>query len=298
MTERYLLRYFLAVVDSGNFSHAASATHVTQPTLSAGIAKLEEQMGVSLFHRNNRRVHLTEAGTRLLPYARRIESQFNQSLDAVRQIEPVRLLRIGILNTISINLISSAAEQMLKSDPSLRVEFVDGSERELTSKLAQGRVDLALTLVNRGGDRFEEKPLFEEGYVAALPVSDPLAGRPTLNAEELAASVMIVRRQCEALSETSRYFTERGVRPFFAYRSSQDERVMSMIAAGLGMTIVPESYFHKGVTQAKLNGFNVKRTIGFVLSSSTNSAFDLNLKCVNLFEEKLLSAIAIEKASN
>ena len=73
MIERYLLRYFLAVVDQGNFSRAAAHCLVSQPTLSVGIAKLEQAVGAPLFLRSNQRVELTEAGSRLLSHARRIE---------------------------------------------------------------------------------------------------------------------------------------------------------------------------------------------------------------------------------
>ena len=66
MIERYLLRYFLAVVDQGNFSRAAAHCLVSQPTLSVGIAKLEQAVGAPLFLRSNQRVELTEAGSRLM----------------------------------------------------------------------------------------------------------------------------------------------------------------------------------------------------------------------------------------
>ena len=72
MLDRYLLRYFLAVVDHGNFSRAASQCNVSQPTLSVGVAKLEREVGAPLFVRSNQRVELTEAGARFLPHARRI----------------------------------------------------------------------------------------------------------------------------------------------------------------------------------------------------------------------------------
>ncbi|KCZ48037.1 LysR family transcriptional regulator [Hyphomonas sp. CY54-11-8] len=270
MIDRYLVRYFLAVVDSGNFSRAAQRMNVAQPTLSIGIAKLEELVGASLFDRNNKRVNLTDAGARFLPYARRIESEFNRSLAAIQEVQPSKVLKLGILNTISSTLVQSAIAQMLAADPSQRIEVVDGSEREIVNSIGRGRVDVALTLVERGGERLGEEVLFEEGYVAALPRTHPQAGKSVLKAEDLADSIMIVRRQCEALSETSRYFTERGVRPFFAYRSSQDDRVMAMVAAGLGLTVVPESHGAPGVWQARLTGFDLTRKIGLMYSPDVN----------------------------
>ena len=77
MIDRYLLRYFLAVIDHGNFSKAAVQCKVSQPTLSVGIAKLERLLDKSLFHRTNRRVELTEGGAHLAVHARRIEGDFN-----------------------------------------------------------------------------------------------------------------------------------------------------------------------------------------------------------------------------
>jgi len=270
MIDRYLVRYFLAVVDNGNFSRAARRMNVAQPTLSIGIAKLEELVGASLFDRNNKRVNLTEAGARFLPFARRIEGEFNRSLAAIQEVHPSKVLKLGILTTISSSLVQSAIAQMLGADPSQRIEIVDGSERELVNSIGRGRVDAALTLVERSGERFGEEVLFEEGYVAALPRTHPQAGKSVLKAEDLAGSIMIVRRQCEALSETSRYFTEHGVRPFFAYRSSQDDRVMAMVAAGLGLTVVPESHAAPGVWQARLTGFDLTRKIGLMFSSDAN----------------------------
>ncbi|MCI4644595.1 MAG: LysR family transcriptional regulator [Hyphomonadaceae bacterium] len=271
MIDRYLIRYFLAVVDNGTFSRAAERVNVSQPALSVAVAKLERHLGTELFHRSNRRIHLTDAGARFLPHARRIESEFNRAESSLQGIQPMKQLRLGILNTIPSAIIAPAIGQMLKADANMRVEVVERSERELVNQVARERVDVALTLVERGGDRFGEEVLFEEGYVAVLPEDHPCAGQAVLNAEDLADSVMIVRRHCEALSETSRYFTERGVRPFFAYRSSNDDRVMAMIAAGLGLTIMPASHTAPGAWRAQMAGFDLKRHVGFMFGAGVDA---------------------------
>jgi DNA-binding transcriptional LysR family regulator len=101
--------------------------------------------------------------------------------------------------------------------------------------------------VGRGADRFAELPLRTEGYALALAAAHPLAGGVEIAAERLAGEVMIVRRHCEARSDTSRFFTERGVCPHFALRSTNDERVLQMVAAGLGLTVMPVCYGAEGV---------------------------------------------------
>src|SRR6201996_5792607 len=99
MIDRYLLRYFLAVIDQGNFSKAAASCHVSQPTLSVGIAKLEGLLGRALFHRTNRRVELTEAGARFAVHARRIEGEFTLAEREVHEAADATDLRLGILQS-------------------------------------------------------------------------------------------------------------------------------------------------------------------------------------------------------
>ena len=265
MLDRYLLRYFLAVVDQGNFSRAAAHCHVSQPTLSVGIAKIERTLGVSLFVRSNQRVELTDAGARFLPHARRIEREFNLALQAMEQTTDLPPLRLGVLSSIPGTLIASALASV-PPQRHWRFELLFGSERELTGHLAKGRIDLALSLVGRGGDRFAETPIATEGYALAIPATHRLAHKYEIAAEELAHEVMIVRRHCEALSEVSRHFIERGVRPHFALRSTNDERVMQMVAASLGITVMPESYWQDGVLRPRLAGFGLERTIGWASS--------------------------------
>lgn len=261
MVERYLLRYFLAVVDQGNFSRAAAACRVSQPTLSAGIAKLETAVETQLFIRSNQRVQLTESGTRFLIHARRIERAFNEALQAVGGSSPRTVLRLGVLASIPGALVSSAfAASECEPD---RIELVFGTERELLGQLGRGRIEVSLGLVEGGGERFLEEPLMSEGYSVVMPEAHPLAGKRQVAAEELSAETMIVRRHCEALSETSRHFLERGVRPHFALRSTNDERVMQMVCAGLGVTVMPDSYRAPGMASVKMAGFTLRRMLGF-----------------------------------
>ena len=261
MIDRYLLRYFLAVVEHGNFSRAAARSNVSQPTLSVGIAKLERALGTALFHRTNQRVELTDAGSRFLGHARRIEREFNLAHQAMQGATDIATLRLGVLHSVPGAWIADAVRQ--SRDAATRIEIVPGSERELVGHLARGRIDVALTLVGRGADRFLERALLTEPFALALCADHRLADQDEIAPEALAAEVMIVRRHCEALSETSRHFTERGVRPHFALRSTNDERVLQMVAAGLGLTVMPAGYTHAGVVRPRLGGFAVTRTLGF-----------------------------------
>jgi DNA-binding transcriptional LysR family regulator len=264
MIDRYLLRYFLAVIDCGSFSKAAKQLNVAQPTLSVGIGKLERLLGASLFHRTSKWVHITEAGSRLAAHARRIENEFNLAEAAVVDMRPARALRLGVISTYPMSQIADTLKTARRSADGERLQIIPGNERELLQRLSRGQVDVALTIVRRDSDRFTAEPLFTEHYALAIPSGHPMADKATIAAEDLSDNTMIVRRHCEVLAETSRHFTERGVRPFFAFRGTNDEQVLALIQVGLGVTVMPACYAAKGVVRPLLSGFNLKREVGFL----------------------------------
>lgn len=262
--DRYLLRYFLAVTELGSFSKAAAKTGVTQPTLSVGIAKLEEQVGARLFERTTRRVSLTPAGSRFLVHARRIAQDYERALRDVAEAPQRKRVRAGVLTTIYGRDLDRivAAHEADESDESL--ELLDSTERDLTSRLIDGRIDVALTVLRPGLERFAQEKLRHETFVLAVSASHRLAGTDSIEGGELAGETMIVRRQCEALSKVSQYFTTRDVRPHFSFRSLSDDRAMSMVAAGLGITVAPSSFRGPGLKHVKLIGLDLSRDIGLV----------------------------------
>lgn len=267
MIDRYLLRYFLAVIDHGNFSKAATQCNVSQPTLSVGIAKLERLLDKPLFHRTNRRVELTEAGAQLAVHARRIESDFNLFERSMMEAPARRTIRLGVLTTIPSSWIAAFAKALASASAEERVELVEGRERDLVERLGRGRIDAALTIVREDGNRFESEILSSEGYALALSVDHPLAREEVIPAESLADNVMIVRRQCEVLAETSQHFTSRGVRPFFVARTMSDDRALALVAAGMGVTVMPDGFVADGVARPRLAGFDLKRDIGIMYAT-------------------------------
>lgn len=264
MIDRYLLRYFLAVIDRGSFSKAARQMNVAQPTLSVGIAKLERLLGATLFQRTSKRVQLTEAGSRLAAHARRIESEFNLAEAAVLDLKPARALRLGVISSVPMAQVGECL-RLARLDPHVeRLQIVPGNERELLQRLTRGQIDVALSIVRRESDRFDGEVLFGEPYTLAMHAGHRLADRASVAAEELADETMIVRRHCEVLAETSKHFTERGVRPFFSFRSTNDEQVLALVQAGLGITVMPASYRCRGVVNPALAGFELSREVGLL----------------------------------
>lgn len=263
MIDRYLLRYFLAVVDTGSFSKGAAQVNVTQPTLSVGIAKLEKLCGVTLFHRSSQRVHLTEAGSRLVAHARRIENDFNVAIKSVASAASAQVVRLGILSTIPTAMLERIAVEHRRRDDQGQIEIVEGSERDLVTRLARGRIDLAVTVL-RPHLEWRSELLYRERYVLAMPRWHRLAGAEAIRPEDLAEETMIIRRHCEALSETSRYFVEHGVRPRFSFRTTNDDKALALVRAGLGITVMPEGYRDPEISQPRLAGLELARDIGLI----------------------------------
>lgn len=263
MIDRYLLRYFLAVLDHGNFSKAATYCRVSQPTLSIGIARLEKLLDRTLFHRTNRRVELTAAGSRFAVFARRIEAEFAGAERAVREDAPAKLIRLGVVATLPAHWIAQAVRQCCGSETDERLEIVEGRGRDLMSLLERGRIDAVLGPV--GADPRAREILFHEDYALALSVDHRLAGCDSVAAEDVAGEPMIVRRNCEALGEISRHFTSRGVRPFMAARTTNDEWAVGYVQAGLGITVMPRCFARRGIAMPSLAGFAGARTIGFLV---------------------------------
>ena len=264
--DRYLLRYFLAVAELGSFSKAAQRVSVTQPTLSVGIAKLEDEVGARLFERTTRRVSLTPAGSKFLQHARRITQEYEAALREVSQAPQPKRLRAGILSTIPARDLERVVAAHAKNSGGEALEILDSTERDIANRLSDGRLDVAITILRPGLDSFAQETLRNEPYVLFVSANHKLSGVEEIEGGELAGETMIVRRQCEGLPEISRYFTNRDVRPSFSLRTLSDDRAMSMVAAGLGVTVAPASFKAPGLASVNLAGFNLSRDVGLVFS--------------------------------
>jgi DNA-binding transcriptional LysR family regulator len=263
MLSRRLVRQFIALVDTGSFTAAASRLHVSQPTLSAGIAELERSLGTPLILRERRALRLTEAGNRLLVHARAIEREFALAERGVLEaLPPAPPLRLGVLASLATSTTAAiAARYAADGAGKARLTLTDAPDADLRRRLAENRLDAIVTTL-RSAD--EGEVLREEGYAMILPAAHRLAGREVLLPEELAGETMIARRSCEILAETSRFFTARGVRPHFALRSANEDRCLALVAAGAGVTTGPVSLAGQGTVAVRLQGYDYRRRIGLI----------------------------------
>jgi len=265
MIERAHIRQFLALVEAESFTVGASRIHVTQPTLSAGIADLERIVGAKLFVRSKRHVRLTDMGQRFLVIAREIDQNFKAAdRFSKRSLERWPELRIGLIRTLSSPMVEDIVARL---SPRFSIEITEGTDAELRSLRSKDRLDAIVTTQREADPEGETIALMREPYSMFVPDGHPLTAKLQVDPEEMAGEIMIARRNCEILQDTSRFFTRHGVRPKFAMKSENDGWCMRMVAAGIGLTTAPLSLRVEGTTPIDVRGYDFSRTIAMLFST-------------------------------
>lgn len=261
------LRFFLAAAELESFTRGAKRAFVSQPALSASIAKLEAEVGVKLFTRNKRNVVLTPAGRMFLKRARRIVDECVQAKDELKHHDVQRMLRLGVVNTVSVALVARLIEQYRRENPATRLRVIDGTEAEMERLERDGRIDMALTLLHEkppGGRRFDlSQPLFAEPYVIAIASGHPLSQSTSLKLEDLEGEPFIARSHCEFRRVMQTLLRSKGLHLDVAYVTDQDARALALVEAGVGFAIIPEHYTSSGIVKRPLLDATAQRSIGF-----------------------------------
>ncbi len=240
--ELHQVRYFLAVVSTLNFTRAAEQCNVTQPALTKGVQKLEQELGGELIYRERQLTQLTDLGKEVVPMLARTLA----SAEAVRrraqafQRKEVAALRIGLAPSISVSLVLDPIAEISKLVPGLHVELREGAAEKLVDLLLEGEINVAMV-----GDlqdmpaRIDVWPLFEESYVAVLAPTHQLANRPSIGIDDLRETVLLERAGCDVAPKIQRsYFPEEP--PRLRHCSGHDLHLQHMAAAGLGVILAPE----------------------------------------------------------
>ncbi|MBL4740306.1 MAG: LysR family transcriptional regulator [Sneathiella sp.] len=256
------IKYFLAVVDFGTFLAASKQVHVTQPTLSAGIRKLEESLNVTLFNRGSRSATLTAAGDVFLAQAR-------QSYDQLRSIkskladEPDRIV-IGVLKNIHMDHIAEIVEVNRATNPHILIEVVVGSGDEITKMLQEQKVDLIIT--NDLNASHDFTLLFEEHLSIVVPKRHPFAMYDELALKELSNEPFIERVKCGFWKEVNQAFQDQNIIPCNVFQAENDEFVLSLVAANLGVSIITERVTPYDVSFIRIKDLKIKRSIGICVT--------------------------------
>ena len=235
------LRYFVAVAEHRHFGRAAAACHVSQPTLSGQLRKLEDHLRVVLFERTRKKVALTPIGKRLLVHAREalrgaetLESTAKAAGDPL-----VGPLKLGIIPTVAPYLMPPIVGRLREAYPGMTIELWEDLTGPLLNLLSTQKLDAALIATPlRAGTDLTGISLFVEPFLAALPETHRLATRSRVSAKELADDLLVLADgHCladQALSACGKHRSRLG--PF---QASSLDTLVNLVAAGYGTTLIP-----------------------------------------------------------
>lgn len=240
------LGYFIAVAETLHFRKAAERLNVAQPALSQQIRRLEEDLGCQLLTRNRRGVALTSAGLALLETGRRALVQLAHAEDAARRTaaNQAALLRIGFLNPAAFAVVPPLLRRLREERPDIFLVLREGASASLLEDVRLGRLDVAFVRgpITHPGVRIDV--LRREPLIAVLPAKHPLARRKRVPLADLAGEPFIgfLRDSAPSLHDAiTRLCTDAGFAPSFVTEASEWYTIVSLVAAGLGVAILPES---------------------------------------------------------
>lgn len=264
------LAYFVAVADHRHFGRAAAACHVSQPTLSGQLRRMEEQLGVTLFERNNRRVAITPVGEKLLEHARLAlaEAELVESVARESRDQLAGPLRLGVIPTVAPYLVSRILGPLRASYPKLTIELWEDITTQLLERLRGHKLDAALLATDVAEGDLTALALFDDPFLAALPQGHRLASRKTVPEADLADDLLVLADGHCLAGQARAACGKRGDgSPQRALQSASLETLVNLVAAGYGTTLVPrlaaESMARRGLVLRPLAG-KASRTIRLV----------------------------------
>jgi LysR family hydrogen peroxide-inducible transcriptional activator len=241
------LRYLVAVADERHFGRAAQRCFVSQPTLSAQLRKLEDYLGVQLVERQPRRVSLTEAGEQVVARARRILADSDEIVALTRHArDPLSgTLKVGLIPTIGPYLLPRVAPQLRKALPRLKLLLFEYQTAALLERLRAGAIDLGILALPIALDGLESRRLFEEPFTVALNAHHALAQKKSLKPADLHGETLLLLEDGHCLRDQALDVCGRvGVHEADDFRATSLETLRQMVAAGHGITLLPEMATH------------------------------------------------------
>jgi LysR family hydrogen peroxide-inducible transcriptional activator len=242
------LKYIVAVARERHFGKAAEACHVSQPTLSVAVKKLEEELDLKLFERSANEVTVTPLGEEIVRQAQSVLEQAGNIRDIARRgKDPLAgALKLGVIYTIAPYLLPDLVRQVIERSPQMPLMLQENFTVKLLEMLRTGEIDCAILAEPFPDAGLAVAPLYDEPFFAAIPANHALAAKASVTAQELKNETMLLlgNGHCfrdhvlEVCPEFARFSSDaEGIRKSF--EGSSLETIKHMVAAGMGITLVP-----------------------------------------------------------
>lgn len=282
------LRYFVALAETRHFGKAAERSFVSQPTLSAQIKKLENYLGVQLIERQPRQVTLTDTGAKILPLARSILAESDEIVSLARnEHDPLSgKLKMALIPTLGPYLLPLVIRKLRKQLPRLKLMLYEHQTQSLLERLRAGEIDLGILALPVPLDGLEARELFDEEFTLAVPAQHALAKKTSVKLDDLSGETLLLLEDGHCLRDQALDVCSRvDAKESDDYRATSLETLRQMVAAGLGITLLPQlatrGPFGSG------HGLTVKpfarpvpsRTIGAIWRKSSSKGVAMNAVC-------------------
>lgn len=257
------LRYLVAVAEHRHFRRAAEACNVSQPTLSSQVRKLEDELGVTLLERSNKRVELTPVGSRILEHARHALHETAQMEEVARAARDplVGPLKLGVIPTLAPYLMPLILRPLRAAYPALGIDLWEDQTHSLIDGLRNHRLDAALLATASDTPEITEIALFHEPLLAALPSTHCLAALQTVSEDALTSELLVLADGHCLANQTldacgARHTAKTGLQR--SMQAATLETLVNLVAAGYGATLIPAlaagSLGQRGIVLRPLTG--------------------------------------------
>ncbi|NBO18127.1 MAG: LysR family transcriptional regulator [Proteobacteria bacterium] len=237
------LQYLAATAQHLHFGKAAESCHVSQPTLSMQLKKLEDELGVQLFERNNKSVMLTPIGQQMVLRAR----QALEAAQAMRELAKQAKdpfsgdMRMGVFPTLGPYVLPRIVPQLKSALPKLNLLLTEEKTATLLELLHAGELDCALIALPIAEPGLVAKPIFNEPFLLAVPVAHTLAKRKTVSYEDLRHESLLLLEEGHCLREQALEVCHLiGIGEANSFRATSLETLRHMVAAGSAITLMPK----------------------------------------------------------
>lgn len=238
------LIYLNSLAEYRHFGRAADACEVSQPTLSNQIRKLEDELGVKLLERTNKRVDMTPVGLRILEHARRALHCVDSIRDEARAARDplVGPIKLGVIPTLAPYLMPHILKPLRAAYPDLTIDLWEDQTHALIDSLRNHKLDAALLATRPDAPEITELSLFVEPLLAALPNTHRLAKKESVREEDLADELLVLAEgHCLANQALSACGSKHGKRSLLqgSMQAATLDTLVNLVAAGYGATLIP-----------------------------------------------------------
>lgn len=237
------LEYLAALAEYKHFRRAADACHVSQPTLSGQIRKLEDELGITLLERTSRKVLFTQSGLVLVEQAKKVlrEVKLLKEMASNQGKEMTGPLHIGVIPTVGPYLLPYIMPTLKQAFPDLELFLYEAQTSQLLDQLETGRLDCAIVASTRETEPFIEVPVFKEKMLLAIAEDHPWAKEKQISMEKLRGYEILMLDDGHCLrDQTLGYCFAAGATENSHFQATSLETLRNMVAANAGMTLMPE----------------------------------------------------------